>query len=109
MPVYEFSVLFYCTLNSALELRIREELCGSSSHIYVISSAFEISETIFIVTCINSRNYLNHLSFSFYSSCVLFKEDVAIEIYMALNNMVMNEYEIRWKEATMHKAMCRIN
>lgn len=44
MPVYEFSILFYRRLNSALELRIREERCGSSSHFYVISSAFEISE-----------------------------------------------------------------
>jgi hypothetical protein len=40
MPVHEFSVLFYCTLNSALELRICGERCGTSSHFYIISSAF---------------------------------------------------------------------
>jgi hypothetical protein len=44
VPVYEFSVLFYCTLNSVHELRIREERRGSSSHFYAISSAFEIAE-----------------------------------------------------------------
>jgi len=39
-----FSVLFYRTLNRELELRIREEGCGISSHFQAISSAFEISE-----------------------------------------------------------------
>jgi len=108
---YEFSVLLFCTLNSALELRIREEGCGGSSHFHAISSAFEISEdplryslspTQILVT------QTNLLIFSFGSSYVLFKDGVDIEVYIKLNNMVMNESERIWTEATMHSPACRI-
>jgi len=39
---------------------------------------------------------------------VLFKDGVAIEVYIALNNMVMDEFERIWKEVIMHRAICRI-
>lgn len=40
---------------------------------------------------------------------MLFKDGVAIEVCIALNNMVMDESERIWKEAVMNRAICRIH
>lgn len=40
---------------------------------------------------------------------MLFKDDVTIEVCIALDNMAMGEFERIWKETAMNRAICRIH